>query len=105
MKVEIAYYFSTRMTITLPSLAKACDRTGVSDRAAAMIASAVLQDMGIISPEDRSKIIDQSKIRRERTKTQKEFQKKGTTVIPGLYFNGRKDKTIKQVVDANEKYY
>jgi len=70
-----------------------------------MIASAVLQDMGIISLEDRSKIIDRSKIRRERTKTRKEFQKKGTTVIPGLYFDGRKDKTIKQVVDANEKHH
>ena len=53
------------MTVRLPSLAKACDRTGVSDRAAAIIASSVLQDMGIVSPNDTSKVIDRSRIRRE----------------------------------------
>ena len=33
----------------LPTVARACDRLGISDRAAAAIASAVLQDYGIIS--------------------------------------------------------
>ena len=47
------------------SLALACDRTGVSDRAAAIIASSVLKDVGIISSNDTSGVIDRSKLRRE----------------------------------------
>ena len=43
-----------------------------------MIVSAVLQSMGIISPEDRSKMIDQSTIRRER---ERERESKNTKVI------------------------
>lgn len=34
----------TQMRVSLPSLALACERTGVSDRNAAIIASAVLED-------------------------------------------------------------
>ena len=48
-------------TITI-SLAKACYRTGVSDRAAAIIARSVF-------PNDTSKDIDRSNIRREKSKT------------------------------------
>ncbi len=39
----------------MPSLAAACDQTGVSDRTAAMITSAVLHDIGEITEEDPSK--------------------------------------------------
>ncbi|KAJ8930507.1 hypothetical protein NQ314_016691 [Rhamnusium bicolor] len=37
------------MRLKLPSGALACDRTGVSDRAAAIIANAVLEDIGMVS--------------------------------------------------------
>lgn len=93
------------MTVRLPSLAKACDRTGISDRAAAIIASSVLQDMRIVSPNDTSKVIDRSKIRRERSRTRQELTKQDTdsdssmTYLPGLYFDGRKDKTMRSVRD------
>lgn len=60
--------------LNLPSLALACDRTGVSDRAAAIIASSVLKDVGIISPNDPSRVIDRSKLRRERTKVRLTLQ-------------------------------
>ena len=53
-----------RNTRKIPTLARACDRHGVSDRAAAAIASAVLQDFGIISNEDPSAVIDRNKVRR-----------------------------------------
>ncbi|CAG4957331.1 unnamed protein product [Parnassius apollo] len=43
--------------LNLSSLALACDRTGVSDRAAAIIASSVLKDVGIISTKDPSGVI------------------------------------------------
>ena len=57
-----------QMRVKLSSLALACDRHGVSDRAAAGIASALLQDVGIIHEGDVSKVIDRSKVRRERCK-------------------------------------
>jgi len=44
----------------LPSLARACDRVGVSDRAAAAIVSAVLQDFGLISTEDLQNVVDKN---------------------------------------------
>ncbi|KAK0055675.1 hypothetical protein Bpfe_014950, partial [Biomphalaria pfeifferi] len=47
-----------QMRVKLPSLALACDRYGVSDRAAAGITSAVLQDVGILHERDVSKVID-----------------------------------------------
>lgn len=47
-----------QMRISLPKLAQACDRTGVSDRAAAIIASAVLEDLNIVTSSDTSKIIE-----------------------------------------------
>ena len=51
------------MTIALPSLAIACDRTGVSDRSANVLAISVLHDVGIGSPINLSKVINQIKIR------------------------------------------
>ena len=50
------------MTITLLSLATACDRTGVSDRSANVLATSVMHDVVIRSPINLSKVIDQSKI-------------------------------------------
>uniref|UniRef100_A0A8D8T5D6 Uncharacterized protein n=1 Tax=Cacopsylla melanoneura TaxID=428564 RepID=A0A8D8T5D6_9HEMI len=37
-----------QMRVPLPNLALVCDRAGVSDRSAAIIASSVLQDFGIV---------------------------------------------------------
>jgi hypothetical protein len=50
----------------LATLARACDRHQVSDRAAAAISSAVLQDFGVITQEETSSVIDRSKVRRAR---------------------------------------
>ena len=59
----------------LPTLATACDRHGVSDRAAAAIASAVLQDFGVLSKEHSFNVIDRSKIRRSRQTQRTAMQK------------------------------
>ncbi|KAF2893725.1 hypothetical protein ILUMI_12448 [Ignelater luminosus] len=45
--------------VELLSVALACDRTGVSKRSAAIIASSVLRDVGIISEKDSSSRIQQ----------------------------------------------
>ncbi|KAF2888468.1 hypothetical protein ILUMI_17705 [Ignelater luminosus] len=40
-----------QIRISLPNLAKACDRTGVSDRSAAIIASVVSEDLQLTHQE------------------------------------------------------
>src|SRR6218665_1653138 len=89
----------------LPTLAQTCDRHGVSDRAAAAIASAVLQDFGVICNDDLSNVIDQNKVRRERLKKRNELQDLNSVhYLHGLYFDGRKDKTLQNVKEG-QKYY
>ncbi|KAK4884145.1 hypothetical protein RN001_000416 [Aquatica leii] len=77
------------MRININKLALVCDRTVVSDRAAAMLSSAVLQDVGIITLEDQSKVIDRSKFRRARKNVRKAIQNiEIKSDIEGIYFDG-----------------
>ena len=77
-----------------------CDRFQVSDIVDAAIATSVLSDLGFVSSEDRSRIIDKGKLRRERQKRRTALQHKGDIQgIKGLYFDGRKDKTLVQEKD------
>lgn len=89
-----------------PQLALACDRTGISDRSAATIVSAVLEDVGLVTKEDPSSVVDRMTIRRARKRSRLELGKEssGYEVDFGLYFDGRKDKTLKQDL-LNGKYY
>src|SRR6218665_545329 len=81
----------------------------VSDRSAAVLATSVLHDLGLESPIDRSKVIDRSKIRRERRKNRKELQLNGDQFdhygIEGIFFDGRKDQTLTQVLGVDNKYH
>ena len=76
---------------------------GVSDRAAAEIATGVLQDMGLVSEEHRGMVIDKAKVRRERSKMRRsitENEKEEDRLI-AVYFDGRKDDTgVKKAVDG-----
>ena len=84
-----------QMRLKLQNLAASCDRTGVSDRSAAIIVNAALLDLNIINSDDPSKVIDRSKLRRERQKVRQDLQfEAGKTTISSLYFDGRKDKTF-----------
>ena len=56
----------------LLNLALACERTGVSDRSAAMISSSVLQDYGILCADSFEDVIDRNKIRRSRNDIRKD---------------------------------
>lgn len=89
------------MTLNLSSLAKICDRTGTSDRAAAAIASSTLQDFGIVTEDDSTKVIDRSKVRRARSRVRKETSCKvrynkasSETGVTSIFFDGRRDKTL-----------
>jgi hypothetical protein len=86
-----------QLRVVLPSLATACDRTGVSDRSAAIIASSVLKDFGVVSQENSVNVIDRSKVRRERKRVRNQLQKDSVdqnATISALYFDGRKDSTL-----------
>lgn len=81
---------------SLPVLAKTLDRYDVSDRAGAAIASAVLIAYGIIKTDDHQNVIDRYKVRRARDSERQSLQKNigESLVLRGLYFDGRKDKTL-----------
>ena len=64
-----------KMHLPLPTVARECDRHGVSDRCAASIISAVLQDVGIINEHDSSMVVDKNKVRRERVKARRPLSK------------------------------
>ena len=95
-----------KLTSSLPSLAQACDRNGVSDRLAAVIATSILHNIGIVSPIKLTEVIDQNKISRERKKKRGKLQQddKFRSFMKGSYFDGRKDKTVTQVLGDDRKY-
>ncbi|KAF2893510.1 hypothetical protein ILUMI_12664 [Ignelater luminosus] len=49
---------SPQMRIKFPTLALACDRTGVSDKTAAVLVSAALKDLKVVTKEETNKVID-----------------------------------------------
>ena len=86
----------------MPALARACDRHMVSDRSAAAIASAVLQDFGLITADNSLNVIDPRKVRRERIKKRKQLQGIDNNLdLCGIYFDGRKDKTIVNIQESS----
>lgn len=90
---------STRNVIKIPTVARECDRYGVSDTAGAAIATATLIDYGIITSTDSTAVIDRSKLRRQREQVRKKLSKEAMSHmsskegIKALFFDGRKDKT------------
>ena len=84
-----------------------CERYQLSDRAGAAIATSTLQHMGIVTNEDKSLVIDPSKLRRERQRCRKEICQEVSNFkyVSGLYFDGRKDATQVMLKGPNGKMY
>src|SRR6218665_4013852 len=98
---------STQMRTKLGAFSETCGRHGISDRSAAALASAVLQDVGIITPDNRSKVIDRSKVRRARQRNRSnllKIDKPAAEHLQGLYFDGRMNQTMVQV-KKGDKFY
>jgi len=96
---------ASRNIYKFPALARACDRHGLSDRSAAAIATAVLEDIGVVTAVDSSNVIDRSKIRRERKRKRSQLQHtQESKTVRGIYFDGRKDKTLVNRKESR-KYY
>lgn len=82
-------------TLTLPTVAKICDRYGLSTRSAAAVTSAVLTDVGLVSKEDVTLVIDKNKIHRAVLKARKGTSNEVEGFVPkSIYFDGRKDRTL-----------
>ena len=96
-----------KLTTSLPSLAQACVKTRVSDRSAAVRATSILHDIGIVLPIKLTEVIDRNKIRRERKKKRGKLQQddKFCSFMKELYFDGRKNKTVTQVLGDVRKYH
>ena len=77
-----------QMRIPLPNLAMQADRFGVSDRAAAALATATLIDVGMIKKDDDRLVIDRSKVRRERQKVRQSMKGGKCGAITSIYFDG-----------------
>lgn len=78
--------------VELPNVANICDRYSISDRAAASLTSAVLEDYGIITNDNTDNIVDRNKIRRAKEKFRSALFYEPEKLM-GLYFDGRKDRT------------
>ena len=90
---------------SLPNFALAVFHTGVSERNAAIIANAILEDFGLITPEDSSNVIDKSKVRREKQKVGRNLKKNpAASTLKSLYFDGRKDSVTIEIKN-NGKFY
>lgn len=88
-----------RNIIKIPTVARECDRYGISNAAGAAIATATLIDYGVIKSGDSATVIDRAKIRRQRDKLRASLSmaEKSSLSQKGpvsLYFDGRKDNTL-----------
>ena len=94
---------ATQNRLSLDNFISECDRYHISDRAASAMATALLRDIGIVTAEDVSKVVDRSKIRRMRKKRQKEAKKRrreeAKDGVQCLGLDGKKDKKTRVMVD------
>ena len=90
------------------NLARMCEIYQSSDRAGAAIATSTLQDTEIVTNEDKSLVIDASKLKRERERCRKEICQEEVSnfkYVSGLYFDGRKYATQGMLEGPNGKMY
>lgn len=91
--------------LPLSNMAMACERYGISDRAAAAVASAVVNDFDNIHDADISKVVDRNNVRREReTLWQDMLSSQKNFRLNALVSDCRKDNTLVQEKVENKKY-
>ena len=97
MSKPLSKPLSFRNTQTTPNIPMAADRYGVSNRTTAAIATAILIDSELITPEDQSLVTDKNKMARARQKYRSQLQSKELVemnAVTGIYFDGRHDETL-----------
>ena len=91
-----------------PNLARMCERFQISDRAVAAIANSVMQDLGLITDDDKTYVIDRSKLRRELERCRaviREKKQENFKLVNAIYFDGRKDATQVTMQGPNDRFY
>ena len=91
--------------VSVEAVAVMSDKTGVSDRVAATLASAVLEGSGLVNTDDLSLVVDRSRIRRarKRTRMEKTKQQNQEEPIESVYFDGRKDTTkVSEIIESKQ---
>lgn len=86
-------------TMKIDPVAIACDRYGISDIAGAAVSTATLQMAGLVKEDDLHLVIDRNKLKRAREKVGEELYLQRDDEIVGLYFDGRKDRTMYMEVE------
>jgi len=74
---DVAGPSSDRNLTALSNTAAICDRYVITDRSAAVLVNAVLQDYGVLSEKNPSLVTDRHKLRRERQRVRESLQKEG----------------------------
>ncbi|GBM84627.1 hypothetical protein AVEN_226661-1 [Araneus ventricosus] len=105
----ITLEYESQNCLDFPTLARERDLYGISDRAAASIASAASRDIGIVHEGETSHVVDRNKICRQSRKLQNAVAEStkltvSQYLLTGLYFDGRKGKT-KVLIKKDTKYY
>ena len=100
--VKIPTQNRTKLTNTVQIV----QRYNLPSRPAAALATAVLIDYKIITKNDTSQVIGKNKIVRETERVAKEIlsSDEGFFNLTGLYFDGRRDDTVKQIKIGNKFY-
>lgn len=94
-----------RQRIKLKASAMICERYGIANRAGAALVTAVLEDIGVVTPDDKRLVVDHHKLKRARNSCRKMLREnKNVTKFPGLFIDGRKDRTLKATVKGNVRY-
>ncbi|GBO37664.1 hypothetical protein AVEN_229196-1 [Araneus ventricosus] len=104
----ITLEYQSQNRLDFPTLSRECDRCGISDRAAASFAGAVLQDIGIVHEGETARVVDRNKIRRQLEKLQNAVAEStklavSRSLLTGSYFDRRKVNT-KVVIKKDTKY-
>lgn len=92
-----------RNLLKLPTVSSLLDRFKVSSAIGAAISSATLVDVGLITKIDMSYVVDKCKIRRARDKHRKILTSMPFEKFEGLYFDGKKDKTLVLSEDRSKR--
>ena len=97
---------SSQNRVDLTNLARESIRSGVSVRAKASLATALLIDLKIVTKEDSHLIVDPTKVQRARTRVMESEKADGLKEIKDsklecIFFDGRRDKT-KMIIEDED---
>lgn len=100
---EIPFPLCNRNRLEFPTVSSVLDRFKLSNMIGAAISSATLVDVGLITKNDMSNVVDTCKMKRAREKYRKILTNSPLEKFEGLYFDGKKDKTLVLSEDRSKR--